>query len=100
MLSQSPETADVRVPIPRAMPFVIWNELWTPFLDLISVYEVDVSKGQDTVRAASHIPQIACVTSCPDAMECYVVRHCGPFSILEGVQFSSSVGDRGPRGHP
>jgi hypothetical protein len=63
MLSQSPATADVRVPIPRAMPFVIWNELWTPLSDLISAYEVDVSKGQDIVRAVSHIPQIACVTS-------------------------------------
>ena len=62
MLSQSPEAADVRAPNPRAMPFVIWNELWTPFSELISAYEVDVSKGQDTVRAAPHIQQTVCVT--------------------------------------
>jgi hypothetical protein len=100
MLSQSPETADARVPIPKAMPFVIWNELWTPFSDLISAYEMDVSKGQDTVRAASHIPQTACLTGEPDAMECYVVCHRGPFSIFERVLFSFSVRDRGARGHP
>jgi hypothetical protein len=65
MLSQPPETADGHIPIPRAIPFVIWNVLWTPFSDLISVYEVDVSKGQDTVRAALHIPQATCVTRQP-----------------------------------
>ncbi|KAI0302159.1 hypothetical protein BC826DRAFT_987563 [Russula brevipes] len=35
-----------------AMPFVIWNELWPPFSNLIDVYEADVAKGQNTVRAA------------------------------------------------
>jgi hypothetical protein len=79
MLSQSPETADVHVPIHRAMPFVIWNELWTPFSDLISAYEVDVSNGQDTVRAASHIPQTACVTR--------ELRHCGALRRLSSRTF-------------
>ena len=57
MLSQTPETPDGRDPIPKTMPFVIWNELWPPFSDLITAYEADVSKGQDTVRVTSHTPQ-------------------------------------------
>jgi len=65
MLSQTPGTPDGRALIPKAMPFVIWNELWPPFSDLITAYEADVSKGQDTVRAASHTPQLACVTREP-----------------------------------
>jgi len=48
ILSQTPEAPNGHTPIPKAMPFVIWNELWTPFSDLITAYEVDVSKGQDT----------------------------------------------------
>jgi hypothetical protein len=59
MLSQTPELPDGHIPIPKAMPFVIWNALWTPFLDLITAYESDVSRGQDTVRATSHILRIA-----------------------------------------
>jgi hypothetical protein len=50
MLSRIPETPDGHASIPKAMPFVIWNALWTPFLDLITAYEADVSMGQDTVR--------------------------------------------------
>ncbi|KAF8478567.1 hypothetical protein DFH94DRAFT_633058 [Russula ochroleuca] len=48
MLSRIPELLDGRASIPKAMPFVIWNALWTPFADLIAVYEADVSRGQDT----------------------------------------------------
>lgn len=71
MLSQTSGTpdADGRAPIPKAMPFVIWNELWPPFSDLITAYEADVSKGQDTVRAAPHTPRSAYVTNEP--------RRCG-----------------------
>lgn len=63
ILSQTPEAPNGHTPIPKAMPFVIWNELWTPFSDLITAFEVDVSKGQDTVRATSHIPQRAYVVT-------------------------------------
>jgi len=48
MLSQTPGTPDGRALVPKAMPFVIWNELWPPFSGLITAYEADVSKGQDT----------------------------------------------------
>ncbi|KAH9996800.1 hypothetical protein BJV77DRAFT_1065579 [Russula vinacea] len=48
MLSRTPELPDGHASIPKAMPFVIWNALWTPFLDLIAAYEADVSRGQDT----------------------------------------------------
>jgi len=54
MLSQIPGSLDGNTLIPRAMPFVIWNDLWTPFLDLITAYETDVSKGQNMVRATSN----------------------------------------------
>jgi len=69
MLSQTPEAPDGRAPITKAMPFVIWNELWPPFSDLITAYEADVSKGQDTVRVTPHTPQSAYVTREP--------RRCG-----------------------
>jgi hypothetical protein len=65
MLSQTPEATDGRAPIPKAMPYVIWNELWPPFSDLIAAYEADVSKGQDTVRVTSHTPRSAYVTREP-----------------------------------
>jgi hypothetical protein len=55
MLSQTPELPVGHASIPKAMPFIIWNELWTPISDLIVAYEADVSRGQDTVRATSHI---------------------------------------------
>jgi hypothetical protein len=48
MLSQDPESGGVA--ISKAGPFVIWNELWPPFSDLISAHEADVQKGQNTVR--------------------------------------------------
>jgi hypothetical protein len=82
ILSQTPEAPNVHASIPKAMPFVIWNELWTPFSDLITAYEVDVSKGQDTVRGAtSHIPQIACVTGEP--------RPCGALHRRPSRTFSN-----------
>lgn len=59
MVSQTPKLQDGRAPTPKAMPFVIWNDLWPPFSDLITIYEADVSKGQNTVRATSHIPRTA-----------------------------------------
>ncbi|KAH9966782.1 hypothetical protein BC827DRAFT_1153126 [Russula dissimulans] len=46
-LSQTPELQDGRVPIPKAMPLVIWNNLWPSFSDLLTAYEADVSKGQN-----------------------------------------------------
>jgi len=46
-LSQTPELQNGRVPTPKAMPFVIWNNLWPPFSDLLTAYETDVSKGQN-----------------------------------------------------
>ena len=52
-LSQTPELQDGRVPTPKTMPFVIWNNLWPPFSDLLTAYEADVSKGQNAVRATS-----------------------------------------------
>jgi hypothetical protein len=56
MLSQAPdsEVPDGNTIIPKFMPFVIWNDLWTPFSDLITAYEADVSKGQNTVCATSN----------------------------------------------
>jgi hypothetical protein len=48
MLSQAPDDNTL---IPKVMPFVIWNDLWAPFLDLITVFEADVSRGQNTVCA-------------------------------------------------
>jgi len=56
MLSQSPEVPDgnALTGIAKVMPFVIWNDLWTPFSDLITAYEADVSRGQNTVRATSN----------------------------------------------
>lgn len=53
MLSQAPEVPDGKTLITKVMPFVIWNDLWTPFSDLITAYEADVSKGQNTVCATS-----------------------------------------------
>jgi len=45
MLSQDPESPDASGG--TAGPFVIWNELWPPFSDLISAHEADVPKGQN-----------------------------------------------------
>ncbi len=56
MLSQTPGLPDGNTLIPNAMPFIIWNALWTPFSDLITAYETDVSKGQNTVRATVNSP--------------------------------------------
>jgi len=53
MLSQVP---DGNTPIPKVMPFVIWNDLWSPFSDLITAYEADVSRGQNTVCATVNSP--------------------------------------------
>ena len=52
MLSQDPESPDGgRTIVSKAGPFVIWNELWPPFSDLISAHEAaDVPKGQNMVR--------------------------------------------------
>lgn len=47
MLSQDPESPDGRAGVSTAGPFVIWNELWPPFSDLISAHEADVPKGQN-----------------------------------------------------
>lgn len=55
MLSEAPEAPDGNTLIPKVMPFVIWNHLWTPFSDLITAYEADVSKGQNMVCAALSI---------------------------------------------
>jgi hypothetical protein len=54
MLSQAPEVPDGNPLNPKVMPFVIWNDLWTPFSDLITAYEADVSRGQNTVCATSN----------------------------------------------
>ena len=54
MLSQAPEVPDGNSLMPKVMPFVIWNDLWTPFSDLITAYEADVSRGQNTVCATSN----------------------------------------------
>ncbi|KAH9079531.1 hypothetical protein EDB83DRAFT_2343143 [Lactarius deliciosus] len=45
MLSQDPESPDGRAAVSKAGPFVIWNELWPPFSDLISAHEADVPRG-------------------------------------------------------
>lgn len=50
MLSQDPESSDGGAGVSKAGPFVIWNELWPPFSDLISAHEADVQRGQNTVR--------------------------------------------------
>jgi len=55
MVSQVPEIPDGKTLIPKVMPFVIWNDLWTPFSDLITAYEADVSRGQNTVCATSNL---------------------------------------------
>ncbi|KAH9001155.1 hypothetical protein EDB92DRAFT_2050849 [Lactarius akahatsu] len=47
MLSQDPGSPDGRAAVPKAGPFVIWNELWPPFSDLISAHEADVPRGQN-----------------------------------------------------
>jgi hypothetical protein len=54
MLSQAPVGLDGKTLIPKAMPFVIWNDLWTPFSDLITAYEADVARGQNMVCATSN----------------------------------------------
>jgi hypothetical protein len=50
MLSQDPGSTDGGAAVSKAGPFVIWNELWPPFSDLISAHEADVPKGQNMVR--------------------------------------------------
>ena len=50
MLSQDPESPDSGGAVSKAGPFVIWNEVWPPFSDLISAHEADVPKGQNMVR--------------------------------------------------
>ncbi|KAI0306458.1 hypothetical protein B0F90DRAFT_1808156 [Multifurca ochricompacta] len=47
-LSQNWDSEDGHPPVPKVGPFVIWNELWSPFSDLITAHEVDVSNGQNT----------------------------------------------------
>jgi hypothetical protein len=54
MLSQAPEVPHGNTLIPKVMPFMIWNDLWTPFSDLITAYEADVSSRQNTVCATSN----------------------------------------------
>ncbi len=51
MLSQDPESPEGRTAVSKAGPFVIWNELWPPFSDLIAAHEAGVLKGQNMVRA-------------------------------------------------
>lgn len=53
MLSQDPESPDGSGVTSKAGPFVIWNELWPPFSDLISAHEADVPKGQNMVRTGT-----------------------------------------------
>lgn len=47
MLSQDPESPDGRAAVSKAGPFVIWNELWPPFSNLINAHEADVPRGQN-----------------------------------------------------
>jgi hypothetical protein len=58
MLSRAPPSQQGgHSPVPRAGPFVIWNELWPPFSILVNAHEAEVSKGQNTVRATpGHSP--------------------------------------------
>lgn len=54
MLSQDPESTDGGgTVVSKTGQFVIWNELWPPFSDLIIAHDADVSKGQNMVRTAS-----------------------------------------------
>ncbi|KAI0273752.1 hypothetical protein BC834DRAFT_227074 [Gloeopeniophorella convolvens] len=48
MLSQPQEPQEGVVPAATAGPFIIWNELWPPFANLITVHDVDTPKGQNT----------------------------------------------------
>jgi hypothetical protein len=52
-LSQNPQSQGGQLPVSRAGPFVIWNELWPPFLILINAHEAEVLKGQNAVRTFS-----------------------------------------------
>lgn len=59
MLSRAPPSQQGgHSPVPRAGPFVIWNELWPPFSILVNAHEAEVSKGQNTVRTTpGHSPE-------------------------------------------
>ena len=94
MLSQ-PELPVGQTSIPKAMPFIIWNELWTPISDLIVAYEGDVSRGQDMVRATSRFSEQLALPKSQDSMERHSVCRRGPFPILERVSFSFGIRDRG-----
>jgi hypothetical protein len=100
-LSQNPQSQDGHLPVSRAGPFVIWNELWPPFSVLVNAHETEVLKGQNTVRTFSELlaflPKVLCLAA---TLERYIICHRGPFPIPEGVSFGFSVGDRGTRGHP
>jgi hypothetical protein len=57
MLSQNVPSQSGHSPVPRAGPFVIWNELWPPFSGLINAHEAEVMRGQNTVCVtAAHSP--------------------------------------------
>jgi len=72
-LSQAP---DGNTLTPKVMPFVIWNDLWTPFSDLITAYEADVSRGQNTVCATFTV-------NSPTARSNKLCRHYGtPHRLL------------------
>jgi hypothetical protein len=97
MLSHAPEVPHGNTLIPKAMPFVIWNDLWTPFSDLITAYEADVSKspehGMRHVKYSKFSDRLALI-KCADTMERHVVCHCGPVPIPERASFDLGVGDR------
>ena len=100
MLSQDPESPEGRTAVSKAGPFVIWNELWPPFSDLIAAHEAGVLKGQNMVRAlGARNDLVAALPKSLATLECYVVRNCGPLPFPAGDPFSFNVGDRGARGH-
>ncbi|KAH9180668.1 hypothetical protein EDB89DRAFT_1920409 [Lactarius sanguifluus] len=47
MLSQDPGSPDGHAAVSKAGPFVIWNELWPPFSDLISAHEAERAEGAE-----------------------------------------------------
>jgi len=48
MLSRDSQLQGGHIPVPRAGPFLIWNELWPSFSVLINAHEAEVSRGQNT----------------------------------------------------
>lgn len=101
MLSQDPESPDSGAAVSKAGPFVIWNELWPPFSDLISAHEADVQRGQNTVRTRT--PRISSDSQLYlknlATLGRYVVRNRGPLPFSAGDPFSFNVRVRGARGY-